>query len=154
MGRVAVEKNIEAFLDLELPGSKVMIGDGPDLMRLRARYPRVHFLGALFGLELARHLAGGDVFVFPSRTDTFGLVLIEALACGLPVAAFPVQGPVDVLEQNVCGVMNENSGRAITGALSLSRVACVAHAQRYSWQACTADFAGYLAPIARRAKIA
>jgi glycosyltransferase involved in cell wall biosynthesis len=150
MGRVAVEKNIEAFLDLPgIPG-KVVIGDGPDLARLRRRYPEVRFLGALFGRELARHLAGGDVFVFPSRTDTFGLVLLESLACGVPVAAYPVQGPLDVIERGVVGVLDEDLGRAVQGALTLSRAACVAHAARYSWAACSAAFAGYLAPIAVR----
>ncbi len=148
MGRVAVEKNIEAFLDLPQPLSKVIIGDGPDLERLRARYPGCHFLGPKFGRELARHLAAGDVFVFPSRTDTFGLVLLEAMACGLPVAAFPVQGPLDVLRDGESGILDEDLGRATARALGLSRVACIAHARRFSWAACTADFASYLAPIA------
>ena len=98
VGRVAVEKNIGAFLDLDLPGSKVVVGDGPQLAALQRRYPGVHFAGALHGAALARAYAGADVFVFPSLTDTFGLVMLEALACGTPVAAFPVTGPVDVLE--------------------------------------------------------
>jgi glycosyltransferase involved in cell wall biosynthesis len=154
MGRVAVEKNIESFLDLKGLPSKVIIGDGPDLDRLRARYPDCHFLGPKFGRELARHLAAGDVFVFPSRTDTFGLVLLEAMACGLPVAAYPVQGPIDVLQDGVSGVMDEDLGRAVQGALVLRRDACVAHARRFSWEACTADFASYLAPIAAAEGIA
>ncbi len=145
MGRVAVEKNIEAFLDLPFRGSKVVIGDGPDLERLRTRYPGCHFLGPKFGRELARHLAGADVFVFPSRTDTFGLVLLEAMACGLPVAAYPVQGPIDIVTQGETGVLSENLGAAVVAALSLSREACIALAGRYSWRSCTADFAGYLA---------
>ncbi len=147
MGRVAVEKNIEAFLDLPLVGSKLVIGDGPDLERLRARYPGCHFTGPKFGRELARHLAGGDVFVFPSRTDTFGLVLLEAMACGLPVAAFPVQGPVDVVTQGETGVLSEDLGAAVSQALGLSREACMALARGYSWTRCTADFASYLAPF-------
>ncbi len=147
MGRVAVEKNIEAFLDLPEPASKVIIGDGPDLGRLRARYPNYHFLGPKFGRELARNLAAGDVFVFPSRTDTFGLVLLEAMACGLPVAAYPVQGPLDVLANGSTGILDEDLASAVKGALTLSRARCIAYAQHYSWEACTADFASYLAPI-------
>ena len=149
IGRVAVEKNIEAFLTADGVPTKVVIGEGPDLERLRARFPQVHFLGAKHGRELAQHLAAGDVFVFPSRTDTFGLVLLEAMACGLPVAAYPVQGPLDVVKQGFCGVLDENLSAAIQGALRLARADCVAHAARYSWAACTADFASYLAPINR-----
>lgn len=148
MGRVAVEKNIEAFLALADLPSKVVIGDGPDLERLRARYPDCHFLGPKFERDLARHLAAGDVFVFPSRTDTFGLVLLEAMACGLPVAAFPVQGPLDVVSNGTTGVLDVDLRRAVDAALRLSRAPCVAHAQRFSWAACTGDFASYLAPIA------
>ncbi|MGD9601625.1 MAG: glycosyltransferase family 4 protein [Gammaproteobacteria bacterium] len=153
MGRVAVEKNIEAFLDLPATAAgvatKVVIGEGPDLERLRARYPDCHFLGPKFGRDLARHLAGGDVFVFPSRTDTFGLVLLEAMACGLPVAAFPVQGPIDVIAHGDSGVLDEDLARAVKGALAMSPTRCRAHAERYSWAACTADFASYLAPMTR-----
>ena len=97
VGRVAVEKNIKAFLDLELPGSKVIVGDGPQLDQLKKQYPDVTFTGAKFETELARHFADADVFVFPSKTDTFGLVIIEAMASGLPVAAYPVSGPIDIL---------------------------------------------------------
>ena len=147
MGRVAVEKNIEAFLARNEVPSKVVIGDGPALAPLRERYPECHFLGPKYGRELARHLAAGDVFVFPSRTDTFGLVLLEAMACGLPVAAFPVQGPLDVVRQEITGILDEDLGRAIQGALKLSRTACIADAERYSWAASTADFASFLAPI-------
>ncbi|OGI40256.1 MAG: alpha-mannosyltransferase, partial [Candidatus Muproteobacteria bacterium RBG_16_62_13] len=103
MGRVAIEKNIEAFLKLDLPGSKVVVGGGPDLEMLKKRYPGAHFTGYKTGEDLARHVAAGDVFVFPSLTETFGLVIIEALACGLPVAAFPVQGPIDIIENGVTG---------------------------------------------------
>jgi glycosyltransferase involved in cell wall biosynthesis len=143
MGRVAVEKNIEAFLALPDIATKVVIGEGPDSARLAARYPECHFLGPRYG----RDLAAGDVFVFPSRTDTFGLVLLEALACGLPVAAYPVQGPLDVIVQGVSGVLDEDLGVAVRGALNLSRADCVAQARRYSWDACSTDFLRYLAPI-------
>lgn len=147
MGRVAVEKNIEAFLDLPGIATKVVIGEGPDLKRFTASYPACHFIGARYGRDLARHLAAGDVFVFPSRTDTFGLVLLEALACGLPVAAYPVQGPLDIIVDGVCGALDEDLGRAVTRALRLTRADCLAHASRYSWRSATRDFLSYLAPI-------
>ena len=147
MGRVAVEKNIEAFLDVDATGSKVVVGDGPDFDKLVGRYSDVTFVGAKFGRELARHVAGGDVFVFPSRTDTFGLVLLEAMACGLPVAAFPVIGPRDVIEHGVSGVLDEDLGSAIQGALRLPRNAAIAHARNYSWDSCTNTFFDNLAPI-------
>lgn len=147
MGRVAVEKNIEAFLDLSLPGTKVVVGEGPDLAKLRERYRAVRFLGARYGRELARHLAAADVFVFPSRTDTFGLVLLEAMACGVPVAAYPVQGPLDVVADGRTGILHEDLALAIEGALRLDRAACSAYAREFSWERCTADFAAYLAPI-------
>jgi len=145
MGRVAVEKNIEAFLALPLPGSQLVIGDGPDLARLRARWPRARFLGAKFGRELARHLAGADVFVFPSRTDTFGLVLLEALACGVPVAAYPVTGPLDVVTDAAVGALDEDLGRAIERARGLERAACAEFARGYAWEHATAVFASNLA---------
>lgn len=149
MGRVAVEKNIEAFLDLDLPGSKVVVGDGPDYPKLRDIYPQVHFVGAKFGRELAKHVAGGDVFVFPSRTDTFGLVLLEAMACGLPVAAYPVQGPIDVIIDGVSGVLSENLGQAIDKALTLNPQHCIQQAKSYSWENCSRRFESYLEPIVR-----
>ena len=148
MGRVAVEKNIDAFLGLDLPGSKIVIGDGPDYEKLMTGYPDVHFLGAKFGRDLARHVAGGDVFVFPSKTDTFGLVLLEAMACGLPVAAYPVQGPLDVINNGVSGILSDDLGQAIKEALKLKRNDCLIHARSYSWENCTASFASFLAPIA------
>ncbi|MBI4692444.1 MAG: glycosyltransferase family 1 protein [Gammaproteobacteria bacterium] len=150
MGRVAIEKNIEAFLEASIPGTKLVIGDGPDLERLRARHPECRFLGAKSGRDLARHVAGGDVFVFPSRTDTFGLVLLEAMACGLPVAAYPVQGPLDVVADGVTGCLGENLATAIARALSMRPSDCIEHAARYTWAACTAAFEGHLAPIVRR----
>lgn len=146
MGRVAVEKNIEAFLGLELPGSKVVIGDGPDRSRLEADYPDCHFLGYRFGRELASHLAGGDVFVFPSRTDTFGLVMLEAMACGLPVAALPVDGPIDVVQNGVTGILDRDLTEACLKALELDRADCRRFAESRSWRRSTTQFESYLAP--------
>jgi glycosyltransferase involved in cell wall biosynthesis len=140
VGRVAVEKNIEAFLGLDLPGSKVVIGDGPAIDRLRTAYPRVRFMGALFGRDLAAAIAGGDVFVFPSLTDTFGLVMLEAMACGLPVAAFPVTGPIDVVAPGLSGVLDDDLRRAALAALHLPREDCVEYARRYTWRRCTEVF--------------
>lgn len=144
MGRVAVEKNIEAFLDLDLPGSKVVIGDGPDLAMLKKRYPAVLFTGAQFGETLASYLAGGDVFVFPSKTDTFGLVILEAMACGLPVAAYPVTGPADIIRDRETGILSEDLQFAAKQALELDRTACLQYARQQSWTACTQVFADYL----------
>jgi glycosyltransferase involved in cell wall biosynthesis len=148
MGRVAVEKNIESFLNLDLPGSKVVIGDGPDLARLRQQFPSAHFMGPLFGRDLARHLAGGDVFVFPSRTDTFGLVLLEAMACGLPVAAYPVQGPLDVISHGISGFLSEDLREAVLAALLLDRSKAVALARTYAWDTSVDTFISHLAPVA------
>lgn len=139
-GRVAVEKNIAAFLKLDLPGTKCVIGDGPALHELRQRFPGVYFPGYRFGRELARYIAAGDVFVFPSRTDTFGLVMLEAMACGLPVAAYPVQGPLDVVRQGVTGIMDEDLRRAALQALELDRTACRRQALHYSWARATTQF--------------
>ncbi|MDR3671149.1 MAG: glycosyltransferase family 1 protein [Holophaga sp.] len=144
-GRVAVEKNLDAFLDLDLPGSKVVIGAGPALERLRARYPDAHFLGEKVGEDLARHVAAADVFVFPSRTDTFGLVILEAMACGIPVAAFPVAGPRDVLVQGETGILDEDLGRAARAALALSPQACRVAAMARTWRSCAEQFLANLA---------
>ncbi len=133
VGRVAVEKNIAAFLELGLPGSKLVIGDGPQLQAMRRRFPEVHFAGKREGRDLARIYASADVFVFPSRTDTFGLVLLEALASGLPVAAFPVPGPLDVIGNAPVGFLDEDLGRAARACLAVSRDACRAYALRFSW---------------------
>ena len=149
VGRVAVEKNIEAFLELALPGSKVVIGDGPDLARLRTRHPDALFLGQLRGEALAKHVSAADVFVFPSRTDTFGLVMLEAMACGLPVAAYPVPGPLDVVADGRSGLLDEDLHRAVLGALRLDPEDCVAWAGRYSWRATAGIFLDALAPIPR-----
>lgn len=142
MGRVAIEKNIEAFLDLELPGSKLVIGEGPDLAILQQRYPNVTFVGAKYGKELASWLAACDVFVFPSRTDTFGLVILEAMACGLPVAAYPVTGPIDIIVDGETGSINANLQVAAIQAVRLPRARCIAYAEQHTWQHCTAFFAG------------
>ena len=144
VGRVAVEKNIEAFLELELPGSKWVVGDGPALAGLRAKYPKVHYLGVLDQHELAEVYASANVFVFPSKTDTFGLVLLEAMACGLPVAAYPVTGPIDVLGESSAGVMREDLREACLAALEINRSAARAHAEKFSWRAATEQFASHL----------
>jgi glycosyltransferase involved in cell wall biosynthesis len=156
VGRLAVEKNLEAFLRLPLLGTKVLIGDGPERALLAARYPGAVFLGYRFGAELAQLLSTSDVLVFPSLTDTFGLAMIEALACGVPVAAFPVPGPQDVIEPGVTGVLRADLGEAIAAALRLDRRVCAARAQAFSWEAATAQFLGGLAriPLALRARVA
>lgn len=133
VGRIAREKNLEAFLDLELPGRKVLVGDGPHLAALRQRYPDAIFTGPKSGDELVRHYASADVFVFPSRSDTFGLVLLEAMACGLPVAAYPVTGPIDVVRHGVTGILDPDLGSAAHRALSLDREVTRAHALTFSW---------------------
>lgn len=149
VGRVAVEKNVEAFLALDLPGSKLVVGDGPDLAALRRRHPEVHFVGYRHGEDLAAHVAAADVSVFPSRTDTFGLTLLEAMACGVPVAAYPVTGPRDIIEDGVTGALDEDLGRAVRRALQADPAACIAYARRHTWQACASQFRDYLAPIGR-----
>ena len=152
VGRIAVEKNIRAFLDLDLPGSKAVVGDGPQLDELKRAYPGVRFTGARHGEPLARAYAHGDVFMFPSLTDTFGLVLLEALACGTPVAAFPVTGPKDVLinadgTPASVGAMNTDLRAAALQALSADRAACRTHAERFSWRACAEMFLSHLVPL-------
>ena len=139
VGRVAVEKNIEAFLDTAQPGTKIIVGDGPALADLRARYPQAHFLGKMNGEELASAYAGADVFVFPSRTDTFGLVVIEALSCGTPVAAYPVPGPGDIVTRGA-GALDTDLDAAIAAALACDRADAAALGARYSWSGCTAQF--------------
>ena len=150
VGRVAVEKNVEAFLGSGQRGSKVVVGDGPALAQLRRRYPGALFLGALHGAELASAYAGADVFVFPSRTDTFGLVMVEAMACGLPVAAFPVPGPVDILDPRV-GAMDPDLDVAIGRALQCDRQACAAYARGFTWAECARQFVAALASMEKRA---
>lgn len=145
-GRVAVEKGIADFLDLDLPGTKLVVGDGPARGALQRCYPRVIFAGFRHGEDLAAHVAASDVFVFPSRTDTFGLVLLEAMACGVPVAAYPVTGPIDVVVNGVTGVLHQDLRSAALGALQLDPVACRRHALDHSWAASTRQFLDALAP--------
>lgn len=147
VGRVSVEKNIEHFLALDLPGTKIVIGDGPDKDRLSKKHPECFFAGYRFGEELASYIAGGDVFVFPSRTDTFGLVMLEAMACGLPVAAFPVTGPVDVVRHGVTGILSERLEEACFETLSLDREDCRRFALESSWERSTEQFERHLAPM-------
>lgn len=163
VGRVAVEKNLPAFLDADVSGTKVVVGAGPALAALRSACPQVVFLGALEGVALASAYAGADVFVFPSRTDTFGLVNIEALASGLPVAAYPVRGSVDIVGADGRGVhggtgrigaLDEDLAVAITIAQSADRAACRAEAERYSWARCTDAFVAGLAPFTAKSLVA
>jgi len=148
VGRVAVEKNIEAFLKLYLPGSKLVVGGGPHLEGLKKSYPEAHFVGPKQGEDLARHYVLGDVFVFPSRTDTYGLVLLEAMASGVPVAAYPVTGPLDIVVPASGGVLDKDLGKAATAALDSDRGQARAYAEGFSWQACAEQFLGHLAPFA------
>lgn len=140
VGRVAVEKNIENFLALNLPGTKVVVGEGPQRKELERRYPAAAFLGLKEGKELAQVYASADVFVFPSRTDTFGLVLLEALASGVPVAAYPVTGPLDVIGDHPVGVLDENLEKAAIKALEIDPAACRDYAMGYSWETSAKQF--------------
>mgnify|MGYP003627517473 CR=1 FL=1 len=147
VGRVAVEKNIEAFLKLDLPGTKVVVGDGPQRRQLQAAFPDTVFAGEQHGEALAMHFSAADVFVFPSLTDTFGLVMLEAMACGLPVAAFPVPGPVDVVTDPKAGVLDRDLAKAVYGALALSGDDTRRHATGYSWENCARLFLSNLHPV-------
>ena len=144
VGRIAIEKNIEAFLRLDLPGTKVIIGEGPARLSLARAYPDAKFLGARSGEDLVRHYSASDVFVFPSLTDTFGLVMLEALACGLPVAAFPVQGPRDVIGDAPVAALDTDLRRACLRAREISREEARAFALARSWRACTEQFVSNL----------
>jgi glycosyltransferase involved in cell wall biosynthesis len=148
VGRVAVEKNIEAFLKLDLPGTKVVVGDGPARAELEMKYPAAKFVGYKYGEALASHVAAADVFVFPSRTDTFGLVLLEAMACDVPVAAYPVTGPIDVVTQGVTGELHEDLRAAALAALKLDPQQCRAYALANTWESATRQFLSQLAPRA------
>jgi glycosyltransferase involved in cell wall biosynthesis len=153
VGRVALEKNLLAFLDLDLPGSKIVVGDGPQLAALRQRYPKAHFAGFQDEADLVRYYAAADVFVFPSRTDTFGLVMLEALASGVPVAAFPVPGPLDVIGDSGVGCLDDDLKRAALRALDISPSACRNYALNFTWARCAALFVENLCPIDRGARL-
>jgi glycosyltransferase involved in cell wall biosynthesis len=153
VGRIAVEKNIEAFLQMELPGAKWVIGDGPMRDELELKYPDVRFLGAKPHEALPAYYNCADVFVFPSRTDTFGLVLAEAMACGVPVAAYPVEGPVDVVTNGKSGILDEDLSRACFEALKLSREQVREHALAFSWDTSTQQFLQHLHPVRSNAHI-
>ncbi|WP_293766867.1 glycosyltransferase family 1 protein [uncultured Aquitalea sp.] len=146
IGRVAVEKNIEAFLKLDLPGSKWVVGDGPLMERLKREYPEVYFAGVFPQAELARFYRAADVFVFPSLTDTFGLVLLEAMACGTPVAAYPVAGPLDVVGNSGAGVLDQDLRAACLAALHLDRSHVRKVAEAFSWEAAARQFEHHLHP--------
>ena len=145
VGRLAIEKNLEAFLSLDLPGTKVVVGDGPARAQLQRAFPDAVFLGALHGQQLARAYASADAFVFPSLTDTFGLVMLEALASGVPVAAFPVAGPRDVIGSSPVGVLNDDLRLACLAALKMSPADCVAFARRHSWESAARIFVANIA---------
>jgi glycosyltransferase involved in cell wall biosynthesis len=146
VGRVATEKDLPAFLDLDLPGSKLVVGDGGLLPQLRRRYPEVVFAGLQQGEALVRHYAAADVFVLPSRTETFGLVLLEALACGLPVAALPAPGPLDVIGDSGAGVLSHDLRAAALAALAIPRDRCLAHAAGFTWRRSVEEFLAHLSP--------
>lgn len=147
VGRLAVEKNLPAFLDLDLPGSKVVVGTGPARADLIRRFPGAHFFTANGDDELSRYYSAADVFVFPSRTDTFGLVMLEALACGVPVAAYPVPGPLDVIGRSGAGALDENLSAAVARVRLIPEALCREHATRFSWTAVAEQFLDCLAPI-------
>lgn len=152
VGRVALEKNLPAFLDLDLPGTKIVVGDGPQRDALRRRYPAVHFPGFRAEADLVRYYAAADVFVFPSRTDTFGLVMLEALASGVPVAAFPVPGPLDVIGDSGVGCLDDDLRRAALQALDISAASCRDHALNFTWARCAELFIKNLCPMDSVAK--
>src|SRR6202012_1197826 len=157
VGRVAMEKNIEAFLATDLPGTKVVVGDGPLLEELKVKHPEAVFKGALFGEELARHFSDADVFVFPSLTDTFGLVILEAMACGTPVAAFPAPGPIDLIPGSGAGppaaTRGGGLGEACLEALECSPAATRPYAERFSWRASAEEFVRNLQPYPELEKL-
>ncbi|MFO1435192.1 MAG: glycosyltransferase family 1 protein [Gammaproteobacteria bacterium] len=147
VGRVAIEKNIEAFLQLDLPGSKWVVGEGPQRAWLERRYPEANFAGIQTTDNLVRFYRAANVFVFPSLTDTFGLVMLEALACGTPVAAFPVTGPMDVIGNSGVGAMDKDLRQACLSALNISRADARAYAEQYSWDQSIRQFESYLTPL-------
>ena len=150
VGRVAREKNLDAFLSLDLPGSKVVVGAGPDEARLRKAYPQAHFTGMQADDKLPAYYSAADVFVFPSLTDTFGLVMLEAMACGTPVAAFPVDGPLDVVGASDAGVLDHDLASASLKALKIARERARARALTFDWDSVCEEFLGYLVPTRRQ----
>lgn len=147
VGRLAVEKNLKAFLELDLPGTKVVVGDGPERASLQMRFPAAVFMGMRSGEELAKIYAAADIFVFSSKTDTYGIVLLEALASGCPVAAFPVPGPLEALGRAQVAVLHEDLGIAAKGALGISREKCRDFAATLSWERCAKEFLGNLVAL-------
>ena len=152
VGRVSAEKNIEAFLDLELPGEKWVVGDGPELTRLQSEYPDTKFFGAKEKEELPHFYNRADVFVFPSLTDTFGLVMLEAMACGTPVAAFPAPGPIDVIESPISGIISKDLKKACLKALEIPRSSVARYAETFTWESATRTFYSYLVANGRTIK--
>ncbi|WP_019960008.1 glycosyltransferase family 4 protein [Woodsholea maritima] len=149
VGRIAVEKNLEAFLKTDIPGTKVLVGPGPQFDELKARYPEAHFVGSKSGEELARYFADADIFVFPSLTDTFGLVILEAMATGTPVAAFPAPGPKDLIPGSNAGWVSEDLREACLKALEMKREDCRTYAEGFSWRSCAEEFVRNLKPQPR-----
>ena len=147
VGRIAPEKNLLPFLELDHPGTKILVGDGPQCAAMKEKYPDVVFPGYKYGEELARYYASADVFVFPSLTDTFGLVMLEAIACGTPVAAYPVTGPRDVVQHGLNGILDQDLNAAVRKALVLDRSACAASAEAFTWRRITNQFLGALTPL-------
>ncbi|APV50198.1 alpha-mannosyltransferase [Betaproteobacteria bacterium GR16-43] len=152
VGRVSLEKNLPAFLSLNLPGSKLVVGDGPARRKLERDFPAAKFVGYKHGEELASYFQRSDVFVFPSRTDTFGLVMLEALACGVPVAAFPVRGPIDVVKDRDVGVLDEDLRHAALAALELDRRGCRRYAEASPWENTVRQFLAHMTPAVRKAE--
>lgn len=153
VGRVAIEKNVDAFLRMPWKGSKIVIGDGPERLRCQSQFPLATYVGYRFGADLAAHLAAADILVFPSLTDTFGLVNLEAMACGVPVAAYPVTGPIDVIEDGLTGALDKDLAAAAERALSIDPSACRAAALRSSWDNCTREFESNLVAVKASATI-
>lgn len=147
VGRVSVEKNLEDFYKLKFPGRKIQVGSGPMLEYYKEKYPDVEFVGPKKGKELFEFYKNSDVFVFPSKSDTFGLVMIEAMRCGLPVAAFPVTGPIDVIDDNITGVMSDNLGWAVQKCFELDKNKVRQVSKKYSWKNATDIFESTLIPV-------
>jgi glycosyltransferase involved in cell wall biosynthesis len=147
VGRVAIEKNVDAFLRMPWEGSKIVIGDGPEKPRCQSQFPQATYVGYRYGEDLAAHLAAADILVFPSLTDTFGLVNLEAMACGVPVAAYPVTGPIDVIKDGVTGALDKDLAVAAQRALSVDPQACRAAALQSSWDVCTREFESNLVAV-------